>query len=135
MLNRKGTNYLRYLEALALSLLTERERNGKSEFDIIEGIDMFGKEVTYSPYNAKQAIREAMEQPLDEEVIWIRNEKAPPKLAKNEFVGEPFQSTWIDPLGKSDYVHEGYSVEELKRDGKVGVYRRLSDWAKEGGRS
>ncbi len=56
-------------------------------------------------------------------VLWIRNEKPPVKLQENEFIGEPRQSTFIDPLGKSGYMHVGETVEELKEKGFVGIYR------------
>ena len=50
---------------------------------------------------------------------WIRNEKSSVNLKQYEFTGEPHQSTYIDGNG---ILHEGYTVEELKREGCVGIY-------------
>lgn len=60
--------------------------------------------------------------------IWLRNEKPPVKLAEHEFVGPPRQSTFIDPLSKSGYEHKGIPVDELEREGYVGVYIPLAHW-------
>jgi hypothetical protein len=65
---------------------------------------------------------------MTEYSIWIRNEKLPVNLAKNEFIGPVRQSTWIDPLSKSDYVHKGRTVEELEQEGYVGVWMLLKDF-------
>lgn len=54
-MKRTSKTYVAYLEALALSLLAEREQAGKSG-DIV-GIDWQGKPVTYSPLNARTLIQ------------------------------------------------------------------------------
>jgi hypothetical protein len=51
-MKRTSKTYVAYLEALALSLLAERN----SERDIV-GIDWQGKPCTYSPLNAKTLIQ------------------------------------------------------------------------------
>lgn len=56
--------------------------------------------------------------------FWIRNEQSPPQLCKDEFVGPARQDTFIDPLSKNDYLHKGYTLEELEKMGCVGIYRR-----------
>jgi hypothetical protein len=54
-MKRTSKTYVAYLEALALSLLAEREQAGKSG-DIV-GIDWQGNPVTYSPLNARTLIQ------------------------------------------------------------------------------
>jgi hypothetical protein len=56
------------------------------------------------------------------------------EIQGSEFLGEPRQSTWVDPVaasrlpeGVEPYVHEGPTVEELKREGLVGLYIPLKD--------
>lgn len=51
-----------------------------------------------------------------------------------EFLGEPKQTTWVDPVaasrlpeGVTPYVHEGPTLEELRREGMVGLYIPLKD--------
>lgn len=61
------------------------------------------------------------------DTLWLRNERPPVQLANYEFVGPPRQDTFIDPLGKSGYLHKGIPVEDLERDGYVGVYIKLVD--------
>jgi hypothetical protein len=58
--------------------------------------------------------------------FWIRNEQSPPQLHEHEFIGPARQDTFIDPLSKSDYLHKGYTVEELKEMWYVGIYREKS---------
>jgi hypothetical protein len=62
--------------------------------------------------------------PTDEKspVVWVRNEKTPVVLGEHEFFGPPRQDAWVDPLGKSEHVHEGRSEAELRAEGYVGVY-------------
>lgn len=48
--------YRDYLEALVKSLLTERELNGKTDFDSIQGVDKNGNYTYYIPYNIKEVI-------------------------------------------------------------------------------
>ena len=59
--------------------------------------------------------------------MFLRHEKSPPQLRKYEFVGPQHQSTWIDPLSKSDIVHEGMTIEELDAEGYVSIYINLED--------
>lgn len=56
------------------------------------------------------------------------------EIQGTEFLGEPKQSTWVDPVaasrlpeGVTPCVHEGPTVEELKREGLVGLYIPLKD--------
>jgi hypothetical protein len=56
------------------------------------------------------------------------------EIQGSEFLGEPMQSTWIDPVAESrkpegtpPVVHEGPTVEEMKREGLVGLYIPLKD--------
>jgi len=56
-MKRLTESYVTYLEAVIISLLYEREQNGKSDRDDIFGIDFLGMPVTYAPYNIKEYLQ------------------------------------------------------------------------------
>ncbi len=57
-MRRISRNYVDFLESVVRSLLAEREKNGKSDFDEIEKLDLDrgpnDKVETYVPYNVKE---------------------------------------------------------------------------------
>lgn len=64
------------------------------------------------------------------QVIWLRNDLPPIELKLNEFVDKPHQSIFIDPVANTGFIHEGPTVEELEREGYVGVYIPLAFYRK-----
>lgn len=54
---RNRESYVEYLEAVVLSLLSERYNFGNEE-DTVVGLDHKGNQCTYSVYNIKQAIKD-----------------------------------------------------------------------------
>jgi hypothetical protein len=61
-MQKSGLLYERYLEALVVSLLKEREQDGKDDFTRIDGVDFNGKPAYYIPYNIKEQITYYREQ-------------------------------------------------------------------------
>lgn len=57
-MKRNGENYVGFLEAVVISLLYEREKNGKHDLQFIHGIDDRGQPAYYSPYNIKESIQQ-----------------------------------------------------------------------------
>lgn len=55
-MDRHGVLYREYLEAVVLSLLSERKQNGYEDYDRIEGIEFTGETGYYIPYNIKEEL-------------------------------------------------------------------------------
>ena len=57
-MKRLSNNYVGFLESVVRSLLAEREKAGKGDFDEFEKLDLDrgpnDKAVTYVPYNVKE---------------------------------------------------------------------------------
>jgi hypothetical protein len=55
-MRRNNEIYTCYLEEVVLSLLAEREANGKGDFDAFKGKNIDGSDALFMPYNVKEAI-------------------------------------------------------------------------------
>lgn len=66
---------------------------------------------------------------MDKKIInvWIRND-FPETVNGTEFIGPLKQSTFIDPIDNTGFVHKGQTVEEMIKEGKVGIYKSFENW-------